>query len=163
MLNGVHIESAGVDAISVFDRLLEAGRPYALRLAGQEALELLALESGTPIPGLDFAPARSDDATEPSAAMLGLESGDATRVLRGVAWDGDGPATGTALFAYDPATRVVGEITRSAYSPALGAVIGFCIVDVDVSAPGTGVVLRVIGPHGATDIPARIAALPFLP
>ena len=93
--------------------------------------------------------------------MLGLEPGNAARVLRGVTWDSDTLANSMLLFARGfPEAGAVGEIIRAAYSPALGAMIGYCVVDADMAAPGTELVLR---PSGTDDVPVRVTAPPFLP
>ncbi len=140
------IECSAKDALHVFDRLRDAGRNFALRMAGQEALDLLSLENGKLLPGAYFMPARSDDATEPSAAMLGLGGGQAEHLIVGIEWDGEAPADGAGLYKPVPredagmsllyrVEQPVGAILRSAFSPALSRMIATARLERNYAEP----------------------------
>ena len=102
--SGYELSCSAQDAILVFDRLMRHGPLLALRLAGEEAWQLLQLESGLPLIHADFAPAREALAREPSPASLGFKDrpdrGDdpERRVLAGIEWDGEQPGPLCAGF-----------------------------------------------------------------
>lgn len=159
------IVCAADDATLVFDRLWRAGRMFGLRLAGQEAFELLQLEAGVPLLSLDFKSAREAFAHAPSPASLGLGGalrGGSTRAdltLAGVELDGEEPAPFATLFHKDVQA---GRTLRSAYSPALKGAIALAQLDAAYAAPGTMLRLRRAGLKGAEEFTARVVALPFL-
>ena len=101
---GYELSCRAQDAVLLFDRLvIRAGPLLALRLMGEDALQLLQLEAGLPLPHADFAPARELFACEPSPAALGLKDGRGAgeserRVLAGIEWDGDEPGSLCAGF-----------------------------------------------------------------
>jgi glycine cleavage system T protein (aminomethyltransferase) len=156
------------DAHIVWDRVLHAGKPFAIRPIGLDAIDLLDLEAGVPRPGRDYTPARGGFAAEPSPVDLGLQSlvdadhatfnGRAaylalprTRTRVGIDLDGEVPAPRAALSL---GGRMVGKTLGSAYSPALRRAIALAVVDSAAAAPGT--VLRL------GDGEVRVGALPFL-
>jgi len=156
------------DALIVWDRIVAAGRSFALCPAGQKALDIFDLEGGTPCAGRDYAPAREGFASEPSPQSLGL-SGLVDRehtfngragyladrpemVLAGILLDSETPAPNGELTR---ASRPVGRSLGSLYSPALRRAIALAVLAADAAAPGTELMLD----GGA----CRTAALPFLP
>jgi glycine cleavage system aminomethyltransferase T len=174
--DGYEVGCFPVDAVELFDFLHDAGKVHGLVLAGQHAIELLFLETGRLIPGLDFDLARDDAAREPSVASLGLGNGETSSVLAGVEWDraeeeplrflfrNPGKYGASALspdFLYHD--QAVGEIRRAAYSPALRRMIAVAMISKEFAVPGTELLLRRVGRTGIKNIAARIVARPFLP
>ncbi|MDE2266718.1 MAG: aminomethyltransferase family protein [Alphaproteobacteria bacterium] len=153
------------DALIVWDRLVAAGAPFALCPVGQNAVDILALESGVVRPGFDFTPTSDDFASEPSPQSLGLASlvdrehifngrvatAGPAKLLTGVLLPSEIPAPHAALTL---AGRAVGRTLGSLYSPALRRAVALAVVDA-AAAPGTDVLV-----NGRL---CRIAALPFLP
>lgn len=158
-MNGFLVGCAADDGVIVFDRLMRAGKSVGLRLAGQEALELLHLEAGLVLPHLDFSPARDDVAREPLPSSLGISapSGE-SRILVGVEFDGKEPYPFVPLFHEG---NEVGRTLRSSYCLALRRAIALAQIDPKCAAPGT---LLQTGPggKGSSGQPARVVALPFL-
>lgn len=164
-LGGFEIACANDDAVTVFDRLWRAGEGFALRLAGQEALETLLLEQGVPIPWIDFTPAREAGARDPAPAALGLaglvsaEANTRTRVLAGLELDSE------AAVSFAPVVQggaIIGASLRSVYSPALRRAIALAQLDPGYSAADTPVAVRRLTPDGTQDVPSRVVRLPFL-
>ncbi|MEX0991730.1 MAG: FAD-dependent oxidoreductase [Actinomycetota bacterium] len=159
-------------ALAVFERIVEAGKEFDLRLAGLNALDSLRAEVGYRHLGHDIGPA--DD---PFAA--GLD--------RFVAMDAEGGFTGrealegvsrerrqVLLLLDDPDPvlyhgesvladgRIVGEVTSAAYGHTLGAACGLAMLEPEVvaSIPAGGtspVTVDVLG----TAIPGRVSLEPF--
>jgi aminomethyltransferase len=153
-------------ALIVWDRLMAAGRAYALRPAGQAALDTLEFESGVMRPGRDYQPARDGFTPGPSPQSLGLSSlvdrahifngragvlgAGADTSLAGVLLDSDSPMPNATLTHRG---LVVGRTLNSRFSPAMRCAVAFAILD---------------GPWPANDLtagttPCRPVALPFLP
>ncbi|WP_314423162.1 glycine cleavage system aminomethyltransferase GcvT [uncultured Microbacterium sp.] len=154
------------DAASLWDALIDAGRPHGLVPAGLAARDTLRLEAGMPLYGHELS-----RETKPAQAGLGRvvvsdkssfvgkgseeASGDA-RVLVGLI--AEGKRAGRAGYAVvDEQGSVIGEITSGALSPTLGHPIAMAYVDPSSAAVGTAVFLDVRG----TSIPATVTALPF--
>jgi glycine cleavage system aminomethyltransferase T len=137
----------------------------ALRLAGEETLQLLQLEAGVPLPHLDFAPAREPFARTPLPAALGayeLEDRNESEgglVLAGLELESDRPVAFAPVFAGHAAA---GRTLRSLYSPAFRGAIALAELAPKYAATGTGVSVRHVDSGGARDIAARVVALPFL-
>jgi aminomethyltransferase len=157
-LNAFLVSCPADEGVIVFDRLFRAGKTAGLRLAGQEAVDLLALEAGLILPHRDFQPARESIARSPLPSSLGIGAAStASRVLAGIEFDGDEP------FAFAPLLhegKEAGMTLRSAYSPALRRAIALAQVDAKFAAPGT--LLRVKPGEREVGSPARVTALPFL-
>jgi aminomethyltransferase len=159
-LDGFELSCSRDNGVILFDRLMEVGRPHALSLIGQEALELLYLEMGVPLAGLDYTPARDIGSRHPSAASLGFARGKGqAATLVGVEWDGPELASFAALY-HDG--RQVGRTLRSAYSPALRRVIALASVRADHAAPGTRLTIHAPERANSQAIAATIVSLPFL-
>lgn len=134
------------DGAVVFDRLMKRGPLFGLRLAGETALDVLRLERGLALPGVDWQPARAPFAAEPKQIAF-----------RGVVLDSDEPAP-FAGVVHDG--RKAGRTLRSAYSPALKRAIA--LADIADIAPGAIVSVRHIQGGETREIAARVVALPFL-
>jgi aminomethyltransferase len=159
-LGGFELSCSRDDGVILFDRLMEIGRPHALSLIGQDALEILYLEAGVPLAGLDYTPARDIGSELPSAGSLGFAEGKGqAATLVGVEWDGPDLASFAPLY-HD--ARQVGRTLRSAYSPALQRVIALASVQADHAALGTLLTIRAAERTNSQDITARTVSLPFL-
>jgi aminomethyltransferase len=166
--DGYELSCAPDDALIVWDRIVKAGRPFALCPAGQSALDVLDLESGIVRPGRDFVPARDGFSSEPSPQSLGLISlvdrdhafngragylaAGPDKVLTGILFDSETPAPQTVLTRGGLA---VGRTLGSLVSPALRRAIALAVLDADAAAPGTALT--------AGSAACRTTALPFLP
>ena len=153
-------------ALIMWDRLVTAGRGFALRPAGLEALDILEYESGVTRAAREFRPARDGFAPQPSPQSLGL-SGlvDRAHVFNGrtgvIAAGSDASLAGVVLDSEDPVDgaplthdgRTVGRMLNSRFSPAMRAVIGMAILADPWPA----------GRLMAGPTPCRPVALPFLP
>jgi aminomethyltransferase len=154
------------DALVVWDRLMAAGRAYALIPAGQAALDMVETESGMVRPLRDYTPACEGFAAMPSPQSLGLTAlvdrahlfngragvlaaGPDTN-LTGVVFDGEAARPGTALMK---GTATVGRLLVARYCPAMKQDIGFAVLQ--DPAPE--------GPFTAGGIRCRPVELPFLP
>jgi aminomethyltransferase len=163
--SGYELSCAAQDAIAVFDRLMRHAPLLALRLIGEDALQLLQLEAGLPLVHADFAPAREALAREPSPASLGFKArphGDndaGLRLLAGIAWDSDQPAPFAPVFA---GGKEIGRTLRSLYSPALKCAIALAQLDPDGAALGTAVSMMRLESSGLRESTGRVVALPFL-
>jgi aminomethyltransferase len=170
------------DAPIVWDRLMRAGKAFALQPAGQAALDVLDVEAGILRAGRDYDPARDSQADAPTPDALGLEdwvdprqavfNGDETRAaskasaaetIVGVAFDSPLCAPHAALYA---GRRAVGQILTCVYSPALRRAIGFARLERGHAWPGAPLTLT--PPPSRADaspapITASVQALPFLP
>ena len=153
------------NALILWDRLMTAGRSFALRLAGQNAMDILALESGVLRSGRDFRPTRDGFAPQPSAQALGLcglvdrahlfngsrafLAAGADTLLTGLLLDSETPAPDTDVMLDG---RPVGRTLASHYSPALRQGVALAVF----AAPPPE--------HGLLAGPAkcRAAALPLL-
>jgi aminomethyltransferase len=158
---GFELACAADDAVYVFDRLIDSGRPHGLTLAGQDAVDLLFMETGIPLAFADFVPARDPDAPLPLRVSLGLkDDARGAPVLAGIEWDGCALASFSALHA---AGRRVGRTLRSAWSPALRRTIALAQLEPQFATPGTALTLLCLEGATGEEIPARVVALPFLP
>ena len=155
---GYEIWCAPDDALLVWDRIVKAGAPYALKPVGAKAMDILDLEAGVPRPGRDYEPAREGFAPTPTPWELGLESlidpDHATFNGRAAALAAPRDKTRVGI-AFDETPRPHapikgGRTLSSLYSPALKRAIALAIVDTAHATPG----MEVEG--------GRVAALPFL-
>lgn len=164
-LGGFEVSVAPEDATLVFDRLYRAGRLVRLRLAGEEALQLLQLEAGLPLPYLDFTPARSSFARTPSPRALGFanpeeaDGGAAGPVLAGLELESDQPMSYVPVFS---GVTEAGRSMRSLYSPSLKAAIALAVLSPMHAAVGTILTLRGADMMGPREVSARVVPLPFL-
>ncbi|MEB2345679.1 MAG: glycine cleavage system aminomethyltransferase GcvT [Deltaproteobacteria bacterium] len=154
---------------TVFEALLEAGRPHGLVPAGLGARDTLRLEAALPLYGHEL-----DDTTSPLEAglerfvkrgaggFLGAEAIERRaaaghpRALAGFVLDGRGVARAGHAILHEG--RPVGRVTSGAPSPTLGKPIGLGYVPPALATPGTLVEIG-IRDRG---VPARIVRTPFL-
>lgn len=146
-------------ALELWDALSGAGRAWSMRLVGMTALDLLRIEGGFIIGGVEYDPSVSPYecglgwAVEHSKAHLagraGLERDRevTTRRLTSVVLDDGGEeATGAALLLHDGDARPVGEITQAVRSPLLGGrTLGLARIDRPHHRAGTSLTALVGG------------------
>lgn len=165
---GYEVMCTAEDALITWDRLMAAGKPYALQAVGVAATDLLDLESGVLREGRDFDGALSGMAGEPLPQTLGLAplvdsghdfngragflAGGPGKTLMGVVFGAEAPMAYTALTQKD---RLVGKTFDSALSPALGRAVALAVLEHEAAVPGTALM--------AGTAPCHVAALPFLP
>jgi sarcosine oxidase subunit alpha len=169
---GYEIHIPSYSAGLIWDRLLEAGRPYRIRPFGVEAQRVLRLEKGHVIIGQD-----TDGLTHPVEA--GLEwavKRDKPFFVgqRSLAILGRKPLKRRLVgFACSPPGgerrieecnliidqgQIIGRVTSVAYSPVLQTVIGLAFITPAHAAPGTRFPIRL---DDGGMITATVAELPF--
>ena len=159
------------DARTLFEAVMEAGKPFGIAPLGLGALDMLRIEAG-----LVFAGAEFSDQTDPFEAGIGftvplksktgdfigreaLERRKAHPVRKLVGLDLEGglvPSTGDCVRA---GRAQVGEITSAMRSPILGKVIALCRMDVAHAVLGTEVEVGQLDGHQKR-IPARVVPFP---
>jgi aminomethyltransferase len=162
---GYEISVAPEDATLAFDRLYRARPLSRLQLAGEEAFQLLQLESGWPLVHLDFTPARAPFARIPSPKALGFSSPERSEadagepVLAGLELESEQPLSYARIFAGE---TEIGRGLRALYSPSLKAAIALGVLTQAQATPGTILTLRGADIAGPCEVSARVVALPFL-
>jgi aminomethyltransferase len=166
---GYELYIDATDVATVFDALLEAGRPLGLQPAGLGARDTLRLEAALPLYGHEL-----DDSTTPYEAGLGrfvdldarefvgaaaLRHASAqtpSRQLVGFVMEGRGIARAEYAVAVDGET--IGVVTSGCPSPTLGKSIGLAYVPPKSGVPGArfDVVIR------GRPVPAMVVETPFL-
>jgi glycine cleavage system T protein len=156
--------------VSAWERLLEAGGAFGIRVFGTQAREALRMEAGIPKAGPDL----NEDIVPPEANLEdkafsltkgcypGQEVvarmdtyGNVRRKLVGlVLKDGGVPPRGAKLYSGD---REVGWVSSATRSPQLNAVIAFGFPLRDFSSPETALTIGMEGKLFA----ATVKALPF--
>ncbi len=144
-----------------------------MRPAGLGARDSLRLEAGLPLYGHDltedtdpvsadltFALTKSRRETGGwmghAAAAAKLADGPETKRV-GLVFEGRLPAReGATVFSGDTA---IGRVTSGGFSPTLGHPIAMAYLSADFTAQGTAVEVEVRSKR----LPARVAALPFVP
>jgi folate-binding protein YgfZ len=150
-------------------RLTVAGEPLSIRWVGAEAQEILRVEAGIPLYGVDFSEDNLllevglDHAVSFSkGCYLGQEvverirsRGHVNKRLSGLLLEAEERAdTGNIIEANG---KSVGTITSSVMSPRLNRPIALGYVSKEFWSPGTQVTVR----SGAGESRATVAALPF--
>ncbi|MBV8342877.1 MAG: aminomethyltransferase family protein [Gammaproteobacteria bacterium] len=147
------------DAEAVWDELMEAGGPRAVRPVGSRALNMARIEAGFLLPNLDFVSAAHTLylGTERSPIELGLawlvdfNKGHFTgrrallaevargprRQLVGLDVEGTKPAHNALLYASRSGRREAGSVTSAIWSPTCKRNIALAIVDAPFMATGS--------------------------
>jgi len=164
-LPGYDLVCQRAEAAALWQALMSAGA----RPAGLEAYEILRIEAGTPIYGIDIdetnlAPevARTRQAISyAKGCYLGQEPivrirdlGHVNRSLVGITC-GQAVARGTRLFQDG---KEVGQVTSAAQSPRLGATVALAYVRRGSQQPGTELEVET----GQERVGAVVVALPFM-
>jgi aminomethyltransferase len=147
-------------ATDLWDRVMEAGRPYGIRPTGPS--DIRRIEGGIFNWGADMTPEHTpfemglerlvdlrlpDGACVALPALRRIAAEGVTRRIVGVELDGDPfPALNAVKW---PAFRhaggndtQVGEVTSAIWSPRLRRNIGYCWLPVDLASVGSGVAVR---------------------
>ena len=145
---GYELWAPGERALELWDRLLEALVPRGLRVVGMAALDLLRIEGGFIIGGIEY-----DEAVSPYECGLGwavdLDKGafqgraaltrdrvEAPMRLMSVTLDSGGEAATNAPILLDGSR--IGSVTQAIRSPLLGgATLGLAKVEQAHARPGT--------------------------
>jgi len=154
---------------NIAQQLTEAGKQFSGVWVGGEAHNILRVEAGIPLYGVDF----TDDnlllevgldhaVSFSKGCYLGQEvverirsRGHVNKKLVGLILEGrESASRGDALFADKP----VGTITSSVHSPALGKPVALGYVYKDYWSPDTRLSLQ----HDGGSIEAKVVALPFV-
>ena len=162
---GYEIACAPEDGPLLLDRLFRRASLFGLRLAGEEALQVLEIERGVPAPHADYTPARQPFARLPAPAVLGLKDENspvrqASAVLAGIELDGSEPMPFAPVFANGG--NKIGTTLRSLYSPALRSAIALAELTRAQAAKGTLVKVLRFDASGPRECLGRVVPLPFL-
>lgn len=156
-------------ALELWDVLMEEGQAWGMRLVGMTALDLLRIEGGFIIGGVEYDPSVSpfecglgwavDFAKERLHGRAGLER-DRTATTRRLASvvldDGGDEATAAPLHLRDGGAPI-GVVTQAVRSPLLeGRTLGLAQVHRDHRSAGTAVVAVV----GGREVPGEIVSHP---
>jgi aminomethyltransferase len=166
--DGWELYCAPDDATSLWNAILEAGRPDGILPAGLGARDTLRLEAALPLYGHEL-----DEDVSPFEARLSwvvrMEKGDfigrdalvvqrqrgPSRCLVGI--ELTEPGVPRAHYRVLNGDLPVGELTSGTKSPTLGRGIALGYVDPAASATGTGLAVEIRG----RAVAARVVRLPF--
>jgi aminomethyltransferase len=157
-------------AKQVWDKVMEAGKPFGLKPIGLGARDTLRLEMGYCLYGNDIT-----DETSPLEAGLGWitkftkdftnadslkqqKEAGVSRKLVGFLMDGPGIPRGHYELVNEAGEKI-GEVTSGTQSPSLSKGIGLGYVQTELSAPGSKIFVQVRGKN----LPATVVKLPFVP
>jgi aminomethyltransferase len=162
---GYEIACAPEDGTLLLDRLFRRAALFGLRMAGEEALQVLEIEAGMAAPHADYLPARQPFARLPAPAALGLKAENgagrqANAVLAGIELDGVEPMPFAPVFANGG--NKIGTTLRSLYSPALRSAIALAELSRAQATVGTIVKVLRFDSSGPRERLGRVVPLPFL-
>ena len=158
-------------ALAIWDSLVEAGKAFALKPMGNEALDMLRIESGLMVAGAEFG--TDVDAFESGLGFaVDLKKPDfigrdalirnreaPRRKLVGLILDGEEVAShGDPLFI---GRHQVGVITSATRSPSLGRSIAMARLDVEACESDQAIEVGRLDGH-MKRLPARITGIPFI-
>ena len=165
----IHVPSGLGEAL--WDRLMEAGKPFGLVPFGVEAQRILRLEKGHIIVGQD-----TDGLTHPAEANMEWALGKkkpfyvgkravdmqmakgTKRKLAGFALVDAGAPMPKECHLIIRDGDIAGRITSITRSPTLNKVVGLAYLPIDLTEPGKRVDIRV---DGGVMVPAETVATPF--
>jgi aminomethyltransferase len=166
--DGCELVVAADAAAEVWQRLLEAGRPYGIKPVGLGARDTLRLEAAMPLyghelseeiepfqAGLDFA-VQLEDRTFPGRdALVAARSAPSATIRIGLEVAGRRVARehGAVFAGEDP----VGEVTSGTFSPTLGKPIAMAYVRREFADPGTELQVDIRGRRET----ATVVKMPF--
>ena len=165
----VMVQEAGLK--DVWDFILLKGRFHGVAPVGLEALDILRIEAGQPVYGIDVD--ESNMMLESGlvsavsytkgcykgqeAVVMATHRGHVSKRLSGLILEGDRlPSRGDKVLRTDNA-KEIGYITSPLKSEALGRLIAMAYVKYGFFEPGTQVQVATAGQN----IPARVVELPF--
>jgi aminomethyltransferase len=179
--DGFEIWCKADDCLILWDRLMRAGAPFAIRPAGLLASDILDIEAGVPRPDRDYRAAFDGFASNPSPESLGLErlideghqifNGRAgwlaarnslKCVLAGVEIDSGIPASFVPL---QHSGAVAGHTLTSVHSPVLRRAIALAQIDKSLAVSGTEFMLTLplsLDDPAPRSVAARVTDVPFV-
>ena len=150
-------------ALALWDRLFKAGELHGIRPLGSEALELLRIEAGFILAGVDFLPAHEAvrpghtrspfelnlgwlvDLSKPvfngrAALLAEKEKGSRYRLVK-LDIDGNKPAEHSYIFT--KRGKYAGTVTSAMWSPSAKANIALASLEMPFGAPGEELVAEI--------------------
>jgi aminomethyltransferase len=155
-------------AEKMWDAVMQAGAPFGIKPIGLGARDTLRLEMGFCLYGNDI-----DDTTSPIEAGLGWitkfskdfidkdlfkvqkENGTSRKLVAFELLDKGIPRHGYDVV--DAANKVIGVVTSGTQSPSLGKPIGMAYVPIEMSKPGSEILIAIRGKA----LRAQVCSLPF--
>ncbi len=136
-------------ALDLWDALFEAGAPYAIRPIGTAAINMIRVEAGFLMAGVDFMPAletvrdghtrspfelglgwtvnlKKEHFTGKQALLAEKENGSRYRFIK---LDVEGNKTACDAFIYAGKSKAIGTVTTAAWSPILKKNLAFASVE----------------------------------
>ena len=166
--DGFELYLAPEHATTMWNRLLEAGRPHGLVPTGLGARDTLRLEAGMPLygheidaqttpleAGLDWVVKLDKPDFVGRGALLAQRERGVARRLVGFEVDGRGIARQGHEFVADG--RPVGSVTSGTFSPTFERALGMGYLPVDLALLGRNVTIDVRG----KSVSAHVVPLPF--
>lgn len=179
--DGFEIWCDAGDGLILWDRLIRAGAPFAIRPAGIAASDILDIEAGIPRPHRDYRPAPDGTSPSPSPESLGVTSlieemhrtfngfaawiaarSTTQAVLVGIEIDSGTPASFVPLIRSGTA---IGHTLTSVHSPVLRRAIALAQIDKRFAETGTEFSLALplsLDCAAARAVAARVVDLPFV-
>jgi 4-methylaminobutanoate oxidase (formaldehyde-forming) len=175
---GWELYMANADAMSVWDTLMEAGKPFGIRPAGYKALETLRLEKSYRYWSADITPADNPyesgqgfcvklnkgdgSSAKPSLcnfigreALLKIRAQGLQKKLCPITIDPNCVINGGEAVYADG--KVVGRVRSGGYGYTLGVNIGHTYLPLELTTIGTPLMVDVLGEH----VPAQVAPDPL--
>ena len=169
-------------AVSVWDALMEAGQPHAIRPAGMLALDVVRVEAGLILLEVDYTSSRHALISEQSYSPFELgilgdlvdldkedfvgkrvlvaerAAGGPVRRLVGleVGWEGL-----ERLYAAQDLPPVMSPATSTTWSPTLKRAIALASIEARHAEPGTDLFIEWTVEARRSRVPARVTRLPF--
>ena len=168
---GVEVTVPAAAAVAVWEAILGRAVPLGGRACGLGARDTLRLEAGMPLYGHELVADSDpfalglglainlDGRTFPGAeALRGMKARPPARVRVGLDLASKRSAReGCAVLAAAGSAAEVGRVTSGSFAPTLGRAVAMAMVDAELAAPGTEVVVAIRDARQ----PARVVPLPF--
>ena len=170
--DGVELIAAAEAISSLAEVLLKEVVAVGGRLVGSRALDVVRVESGLPEYGVDMSEEnltqetglQADAISYDKGCYLGQEvvarvhfRGHVNRLLRGLEFDGEGPAPGSALTQAD---KEVGRVTSFVSSPDFGPIgLGYVRREIEPSSSLQWAQAGAVGGARVLELPFRRAAV----
>ena len=169
--DGVEVTVPAAAAVAVWEAILERALPLGGRACGLGARDTLRLEAGMPLYGHELTAdsdpfalglglaVNLDGRSFPGAEVLrGMKSRPPARVRVGLDLASKRSAReGSPVLAAAGSAAEVGKVTSGSFAPTLGRAVAMAMVDAELAAPGTEVVVAIRDARQ----PAHVVPLPF--
>lgn len=168
---GFEIHAPSPMGEALWDRLMEAGKPFGMRPFGVEAQRVMRLEKGHIIVGQD-----TDGLTHPGecgmewalakkkpfyigkrSVDLQMAKGVQRRLVGFTLVEPDAPCPKECHLVIN-GDRITGRVTSAVYSPSLGKVVGLAYVPPAKAEPGSRFAIRI---EAGRMIEAEVVPIPF--